>query len=890
MIGYGLVNSAVHEICLNQIIVSFLSRSSIFLANFYLQSYIRQLSGLLSTKQQDDLVNLFLEEEKYIAIQKNIENPDPNFNQEEIVYKYLLTANIISNKDYNYDLKTTEQVINDGKIALNNIFFEIYQKFLSNLNQNVGNILKLPDFEKTNDESKNFLLNLIKYSTFTFMNASVAEQNDNKDVLFDNPLVINPNNEIWPYKNSYTKSSYSSLAQIEPNKEYDLSKFRYDYFTSAGKFYNYGKIKPLLFGEFYYSIKPEKLEEFYKDIFNKPIFKNFFKDFQTIFKFTPYSGTEEKANTYQKKFLYFKELGYVTADQTPNKFAIYSFSNQQTSQIDKWKAADLSISPVGDNQFFEDIFDIENESLFFTTETAIVKKVILTYLDNSTKEVDFDELDINPALSGYFLETRKFKDVENQKYTFSNDYKGNKSVYFLPNNMNVKTITFEMGSVFQNNNAINSQDFDELKTTINYTQKDFLKNSITSFYITTGTKQNYKKVSDRSKVIIQNYIKKSYIPSELIINKDGKQYIIGFTLFYGYPEPGFDSDKIEKVVDPYYTHYTLTQKEILKFYKFSFMELKLIISEIRKLEKGIEEYFDLNFKLNLTQNADVTSNNLEFSNHHIYELFNSSFNKKDSIDSLNKYPPFYENLVFNNPTSTEIKDDTVPENKTYQKNLLGKDFFINFDNKVKKTYQQLYSDGSQKTIYIFEKPVIDYHNSVSNAYDILFKGPGEKNSKLPEDNPLFKLLFKKEGVVISVDDYNPTFPKFKVNYFITIADFIVNTENQDIYFSAIDDPKEAQFLIKKTYYQTVLNQLLEIKDSSDDNNIKYILDSYKFDELKKLSEQYDNFKPTSNYKVNMDKIYDFYNSKAEGKSYNLLTIRDTSLKILDAQIKVLENG
>ena len=149
MIGYGLVNSAVHEICLNQIIVSFLSRSSIFLANFYLQSYIRQLSGLLSTKQQDDLVNLFLEEEKYIAIQKNIENPDPNFNQEEIVYKYLLTANIISNKDYNYDLKTTEQVINDGKIALNNIFFEIYQKFLSNLNQNVGNILKLPDLKSS---------------------------------------------------------------------------------------------------------------------------------------------------------------------------------------------------------------------------------------------------------------------------------------------------------------------------------------------------------------------------------------------------------------------------------------------------------------------------------------------------------------------------------------------------------------------------------------------------------------------------------------------------------------------------------------------------------------------------------------------------------------------
>lgn len=663
MIGYGLVNSAVHEICLNQIIVSFLSRSSIFLANFYLQSYIRQLSGLLSTKQQDDLVNLFLEEEKYIAIQKNIENPDPNFNQEEIVYKYLLTANIISNKDYNYDLKTTEQVINDGKIALKNIFFEIYQKFLSNLNQDVGNILKLPDFEKTDDESKNFLLNLIKYSTFIFMNYSVAKENGDTDLLED-VLLKKGLAEL----NEYGRTSYSSMASEIPDIEYDYANPKqkvFNYFTSAGKFFNYGEIKPLLFGEFYYSIKQDKINDFMNDIYNNSKnLENMFSDFQLALRCT----------TSDLSYKYLQNLGYFKAED-------------------------------------------------FATE-------IITYA--------------------------------------------------------------------------------------------------------------------------------------------GKKY------------------------------FTLSKREILKYYKFSFPEIYNIVSAMRLLNKNFEDYFNLGFRLNLNLNADITKDQ-DLSNHHIYELFNIPFKKPESglgeglaYKIFNKYPPFYENLLFRDPqiflTAEEL--GVGPEqlqqkliNPEQSVNLLYNSFFVNFEKQF-EVETGLLDPNTQKPL--IKKFNYKHNESSKKLYRNLLKGPGIGGSKLPKDNPLFKMLFSKENLLLTINNYD--FPQFKINYFITIADFIVNTENQNIYFSAIDDPKEAQFLIKKTYYQTVLNQLLEIKDSSDDNNIKYILDSYKFDELKKLSEQYDNFKPTSNYKVNMDKIYDFYNGKAEGKSYNLLTIRDTSLKILDAQIKVLENG
>ena len=843
MIGYGLVNSAVHEICLNQIIVSFLSRSSIFLANFYLQNYIRQLSGLLSTKQQDDLVNLFLEEEKYIAIQKNIENPDPNFNQEEIVYKYLLTANIISNKDYNYDLKTTEQVINDGKIALKNIFFEIYQKFLSNLNQDVGNILKLPDFEKTDDESKNFLLNLIKYSTFIFMNYSVAKENGDTDLLED-VLLKKGLAEL----NEYGRTSYSSMASEIPDIEYDYANPKqkvFNYFTSAGKFFNYGEIKPLLFGEFYYSIKQDKIEQFSNEILlNSPELSSIFLDLQKAIKSTPIAPGYQPSSELTKKYKYLQELGYFIDIKKYFKLQLgpKSFNEKAAS--------------YGEKTFFGNIPTIGD--VFGKDVRVVVQKAVLSDIVTNPADLDFLENTIFLEENiGKLLGLPSGKPLVIEDVFFSN--------YSLDPNLQQSPIGGTQGKDLEVNN-----------------DKTLLK-----IYIGGLSEGKLKKLSYNAKVFNssnwKNYFGNAFNLDLYNQPKTGETksgVLVPINLDFSLTQEKNESWPEKQVVDVGVNKYfTLSFLEILKYYKFSFPEMYKIVSAIKLLNKNIEEYFNLGYRLNLNLNADITKDQ-DLNNHHLYELFNIPFKqppddlgKGFAFKLFNKYPPFYENLLFKDNKIKYTKNQYYNETPQIITNLLYNSFFINLTE--------------LKNIEPFPA-LIEYNKSVELLYSDLLEQVGINGSKLPKDNPLFKMLFSKENLLLTINNYDS--PQFKINYFITIADFIVNTENQNIYFSAIDDPKEAQFLIKKTYYQTVLNQLLEIKDSSDDNNIKYILDSYKFDELKKLSEQYDNFKPTSNYKVNMDKIYDFYNSKAEGKSYNLLTIRDTSLKILDAQIKVLENG
>lgn len=841
MIGYGLVNSAVHEICLNQIIVSFLSRSSIFLANFYLQNYIRQLSGVLSTKQEDDLINLFLEEEKYIAIQKNIENPDPNFNPEEIVYKYLLTANIISNKDYNYDLKTTEQVISDGKKALKNIFFEIYQKFLSNLNQDVGNILKLPDFEQTDDESKNFLLNLIKYSTFIFMNYSVAEANGDKD-----KLIVDLEKTNFKF-NEYGKTSYSSMASEVPDIEYDYTNPKqkvFNYFTSAGKFFNYGEIKPLLFGEFYYSIKQDKIEQFSNEILlNSPELSSIFLDLQKAIKSTPIAPGYQPSSELTKKYKYLQELGYF---------------------IDIKKYFKLQLGPKGFNEkaasygektFFGNIPTIGD--VFGKDVRVVVQKVTLSDIVANPADIDFlENTDLEKNI-GKPLILPSGKPLAIEDVFFSN--------YSLDPNLQQSPIGGTQGKDLEVKN-----------------DKTLLK-----IYIGGLSEGKLKKLSYNAKIFNssnwKNYFGNAFNLDLYNQPKTGETksgVLVPINLDFSLTQEKNESWPEKQIVDIGVNKYfTLSFLEILKYYKFSFPEMYKIVSAIKLLNKNIEDYFNLGYRLNLNLNADITKDQ-DWSNHHIYELFNIPFKqppddlgKGFALKLFNKYPPFYENLLFKDNKIEYTKNEYFNETPQIITNLLYNSFFINF-TEVKNI----------ETI----PALIEYNKSVELLYSDLLKQVGINGSKLPKDNPLFKMLFGKENLLFTINNYDA--PQFKINYFITVADFIVNTGNQDIYFSATGDAKESQFLIKKTYYQTVLNQLLEVKNSSDNNNIKYVLDSYKFDELKKLSEQYDNFEPTYNYKVNMDKIYDFYNGEAKGKSYNLLTIRDTSLKILDAQIKVLENG
>lgn len=815
MIGYGLVNSAVHEICLNQIIVSFLSRSSIFLANFYLQNYIKQLSGLLSTKQQEDLVNLFLEEEKYIAIQKNKENPDPNFDKEEIVYKYLLTANIISNKDYNYDLKTTEQVISDGKKALKNIFFEIYQKFLSSLNQDVGNILKLPDFEQTDDETKNFLLNLIKYSTFIFMNYSVAKENGHKDKLEE--VLLTKGLEKF---NEYGTTSYSSMASELPNIEYNYaepSKQVFNYFTSAGKFFNYGEIKPLIFGEFYYAIKQDKVDDFMNEIYkNTSNLQNMFYELQLALK----------CLTYEQNYKNLQKLGYFESEEKKYYNIIPTFVKNTTLDSNLFGPA---------------------------TPYSIVE----VFGENSRLTLEYTYQLSDKTFSTNFI-----------NYAFTN---------FNSSETNLKVLP------------------PSIEANIN-TDSDTIK-----IYFTKIEAGKLKKISTETVLTSENW--KDFINGVITLKSNAdaekKDKVINVSFNIKYIKEY--SDLATEIITYAGTKYfTLSKREILKFYKFSFPEIRNIASGIRDLGKSFEEYFQLGFRLNLNINGDITKNQ-DWSNHHIYELFNIPFKDSGELGSklpFNMYPPFYKNLLFKDPQVYLTAEDlglppgeSIPPKLTDgSNNLLYNSFFVDLEKEFEVDtgfIEQIQKpDGTLEQKPKMIKYIYNHNKSSKKLYQNLLKEVGIGGSKLPKDNPLFKMLFGKESLLLTINNYIN--PQFKINYFITIANFIVDSKGENIYFSDKDDAKEAQFLMKKAYYQTILNQILDIYKSSDDNPVKHILDSYKFDEFKKLSEQYDNFDPTYNYRMNIEKIYNIYTDKT--KKYDLLTIRNTSLKILDAQIEVLENG
>lgn len=740
MLGYGLVNSAIHEICLSQIITSFLSRSSVFLANYYFATYLKLENNLLGEEEKDNIVNLFLEEEKYIEIQKNKKSPNPNFNEEEIIYKYLLSANVISNKDYNFDIKTIEEIIKDGKNSLKNIFIKILKKFVSDFIQNIGGVTKIPVFEEPASANEDFLLNLIKYSTFIFVNNSVSRWNGSIDYIekkASSPTPDlnsgNPNfgitqeakNELNMacQKDGYFKTFYCPPSNIKYdvgdkkvlNVEYNeppLENNFYNYFTTGGKFFNYGKSKdkkidPIIFGEFYYTVKPEKINEFFQMSFTGPglfekIFEQsvqqlniqkdyLFKDFQYCFHSIPYFGPDGDISVNQKNFLYLRKLGY------------------------------------------------------------------------------FDNF------------------IENDPTTWKETEKIEKSTY-------------------------------------------------------------------------------------------------GNGLF------------------------TLSRKEIFKYYKFSFTEIKNIADVLKQEKKKFEDYFDLNFRINLNLTADLDLSDIDFDNHHIYELFNIPYKDlKDGDPNLSKYPPFFRNKLFNQPTLKE--GNTSRENIIYNK-------FEFHDNLIKPKEEELNLLSelalsltnpallvgvlALETIQAIYGTDIKYFNIKSLLpilYSNLLKSYLPLGNK-PEDNVLFKMLFGKEGITITIDEYSKesVLNKFKINYFKKIVDFKIDTKNEGIYFSNINDAKDALYLIKNKYYKSILSKLYDIYASSEDNNLKRILDSYAFDKIKEdLEGQFSSVKKPEyieEYEKSIKDIYQFYEEIKITKEdiYNVLITRETAINILDSQIKVLENG
>lgn len=164
MIGYGIVNSSVHEFCINQIIINFFNRSSFILAPYYMSikilvghlddskdqktySYFfsrkttkndfKVLQDKRNLKIIDDIYELFLLEEYKLSSNKQVKFNVVNIDEtqsNEILFKYFCSANIILDKDYNFDSKTIDETIREGYMALKEIFTNLFIEFLNNSN------------------------------------------------------------------------------------------------------------------------------------------------------------------------------------------------------------------------------------------------------------------------------------------------------------------------------------------------------------------------------------------------------------------------------------------------------------------------------------------------------------------------------------------------------------------------------------------------------------------------------------------------------------------------------------------------------------------------------------------------------------------------------------
>lgn len=117
MIGYGFLNSEIQNFALRGIISSFLERSLIFLYPVFLY----KKDNILTDQVIDRIFNLFIKEEIVISLSQ--ENTQKN------IVKYILSANVVKNKDYDFVNNNNEKIIEDGKINLKDIFQDTLNSF-----------------------------------------------------------------------------------------------------------------------------------------------------------------------------------------------------------------------------------------------------------------------------------------------------------------------------------------------------------------------------------------------------------------------------------------------------------------------------------------------------------------------------------------------------------------------------------------------------------------------------------------------------------------------------------------------------------------------------------------------------------------------------------------
>jgi hypothetical protein len=169
MLGYGLVNSEIHKFCLTELINNFFNRTTISKDGIDFFYYLLQgpkkdklielsLDGNADALYESDdfykkyfkaMFEMFLSEEIFFSVKNLLKPLITGYNKEEkmfdndfgdkdkteaqaVLYKYILSAILINDKDYPFDATTNAEVISHGTKQLELFFNKLFLLFLKN--------------------------------------------------------------------------------------------------------------------------------------------------------------------------------------------------------------------------------------------------------------------------------------------------------------------------------------------------------------------------------------------------------------------------------------------------------------------------------------------------------------------------------------------------------------------------------------------------------------------------------------------------------------------------------------------------------------------------------------------------------------------------------------
>lgn len=219
MLGYGLLNSKIQEFCLSGIINSFLNRSTIYLYpiylnyesatdkdkeniinslyNIFIQEELRLSPRLFNTFQDfksweqkvepKSTTLYYIDETTQNIVEVNYDEnglftnnliADKNYNNyPDLILKYILSSNVVSDKDYEFSKKLPNEIIEDGKNNLNKLFRKVFEQFYNSPYMNGGNLPKgETDYEAYYQSFKNYVTDIWLYD-YSYIDFDSDSQN-----------------------------------------------------------------------------------------------------------------------------------------------------------------------------------------------------------------------------------------------------------------------------------------------------------------------------------------------------------------------------------------------------------------------------------------------------------------------------------------------------------------------------------------------------------------------------------------------------------------------------------------------------------------------------------------------------------------------------------------